>query len=187
MGNEAVSRLFFALWPDEATRDAIVRAVLPLQGRIQGRWVARQNLHITLIFLGAVPSEKVAELELLLGRLGDPRGELILDRLEFWRRSRVLCLGASAPPSELLDLVVRLRDELTRAGYRLEQRPFRAHATLARKVVLEWSTKPLPTPVVWSWDGVVLVESKLTPQGPVYDVRGGCRAASSCPKRVLMK
>jgi 2'-5' RNA ligase len=172
MTDEGFSRLFFALWPDETTREAIVGAVRPLQSRIRGRWVARQNLHITLIFLGFVPSERVAELELLPRRLGGAGGELILDRLEFWRRSRVLCLGASAPPPALLDLVAKLQDELTRAGYTLEQRPFRAHATLARKVDVKWSMKPLPTPVVWSLDGIVLVESKLTPEGPVYDLRG---------------
>ena len=49
---ESAQRLFFALWPDPAVRAALagVTARLPLP---RGRLTPPQNLHVTLVFLGA--------------------------------------------------------------------------------------------------------------------------------------
>src|SRR5690606_6154262 len=47
-------RIFFALWPDDETRDAISRATSRVVSLSGGRATAKRNLHITVAFLGAV-------------------------------------------------------------------------------------------------------------------------------------
>ena len=62
-------RLFYALWPDQATRAALMR----LQSGLAGRRIAPGNLHLTLAFLGMQPS---ALLPQLAGALDSTSGAL---------------------------------------------------------------------------------------------------------------
>src|SRR5579883_616458 len=55
-------RLFFALWPDEAMREAMVQAIREPVRASGGRPVHAGNLHVTLAFLGAVPERRLTEL-----------------------------------------------------------------------------------------------------------------------------
>src|SRR5512133_1298710 len=61
-------RLFVALDPTEAVRRRVSAAVAALRrtaGRAadEVRWTAAEGLHLTLQFLGAVPEERIAELD----------------------------------------------------------------------------------------------------------------------------
>src|SRR5690606_10650260 len=47
-------RVFYALWPDEETRASLARATRHAVRRCGGRPIRRENLHITLAFLGSV-------------------------------------------------------------------------------------------------------------------------------------
>ncbi|AAU90486.1 putative 2'-5' RNA ligase [Methylococcus capsulatus str. Bath] len=164
-------RLFFALWPDAGVRETLGRLVRSLRRTVKGRWVEPDKLHLTLAFLGAVPAERLPELTAMTGDLDLPPFELALDRLEYWQRNRVLCLGASATPPLLIELVGILNSKLGRAGFPVERRPFRPHLTLARKAEAAWSAMPLKTSVTWPVDRVTLVESRLSRAGPLYLVR----------------
>ncbi|MGB8932127.1 MAG: 2'-5' RNA ligase family protein, partial [Anaeromyxobacteraceae bacterium] len=61
-------RLFVALDPPEAVRrriGAVVAALRRSAGRAadEVRWTAAESLHLTLQFLGAVPEERIVELD----------------------------------------------------------------------------------------------------------------------------
>ena len=45
-------RVFFALWPDDATRAAISRATREAVRLSGGRPIAKERLHVTVAFLG---------------------------------------------------------------------------------------------------------------------------------------
>ncbi|MEK7758301.1 MAG: 2'-5' RNA ligase family protein, partial [Pseudomonadota bacterium] len=47
-------RLFFALWPDPVLQQRLAQAAEALLPRAAGRRVRAENLHCTLVFLGAV-------------------------------------------------------------------------------------------------------------------------------------
>src|SRR5437667_76833 len=49
-------RLFYALWPDAATRAALTR----LQLAVRGRNMRPENFHLTLAFLGEQPIRSLA-------------------------------------------------------------------------------------------------------------------------------
>jgi len=179
-------RLFFALWPDAGVRETLGKLLRSLRRTVGGRWVEADKLHLTLAFLGAVPPGRLPELAAMVQCLDPPRFDLVLDRLECWRHNRVLCLGASVTPPLLLELVRVLNSKLSQAGFPVEQRPFRAHLTLARKAEADWSAMPLKAPVIWPVECVTLVESRPSSAGSVYLVHAEKRLRAM-PEMAAMK
>ena len=68
MGEGENQRLFFALWPDEGTRERL--ATLALDD-ITVRWVSRDNLHVTLAFLGSVDKHARSCVEHVASQIAD--------------------------------------------------------------------------------------------------------------------
>jgi 2'-5' RNA ligase len=148
-------RLFYALWPDEATsqRLAQVQALAP------GRAVHRDDFHITLAFLGEQPAGVLPLLEQILGNLPQAAMTLVLDRVAYFRRHRIAALQMSEPPAALLDLQAALAAELLRCRIGFDQRRrFQPHITLARNADAPADTVLMP-PIVWQAGQVALVQS----------------------------
>lgn len=164
----AAHRLFFALWPDAATRTAIHRAMHEAVRHAGGRPVPAENYHLTLAFLGTQPESRLSAIREAAAGLAPPRGELELSRLGRYARARVLWLGPERTPPGLRRDVRALWATLEPLGIARERRPFAAHLTLARK------TARLPEaqirPVVWRYSGFALVESVTDPRGARYTV-----------------
>jgi 2'-5' RNA ligase len=128
-----VRRLFFALWPDDALLDLLVAVVHRYAGAVHGRPQRRDQLHVTLEFLGGVEDGRVGEV-IAAGRFAagcSGPSDIVFDRLEYWKRPQVLCMTAGVLPEPLSALVDGLRDALQSRGFEPEQRPFKAHLTLA--------------------------------------------------------
>lgn len=158
-------RLFFALWPDEATRDALTN----LQMRINGRSMRRDNLHLTLAFLGEQADAVVGALTGILHELPKADLPLSLDRIGFFARQRIAWIGMHDAPGALFDLHRRLGGRLQHAGIRFDARlAFTPHVTLARNAN---QPEDFPfQPIFWKADTVVLAESTLHADGAVYKV-----------------
>ena len=120
-GDGVTRRVFFAIDLDEASRAAIAELIERLSRRLESdpvqrharvKWVERENLHMTVRFLGATPEGRVQELEALMGRPLSSRPFILgFDRVgTFPERGapRVVWLGASIGAAE----AVRARDEL---------------------------------------------------------------------------
>ena len=161
-------RLFFALWPEEAVRGALasIPARLPLR---HGRWVRPENLHVTLVFLGAVSLAQRACVEAAADAIRARAFAVSLDRSGWWRRPQVFWAGASVTPEPLLDLVTALQAGCEACGFQPEDRAFRVHATLARKVAVEPPPLQLD-PIPWPVSHFVLVASTLSAGGSDYRV-----------------
>lgn len=164
----ASSRLFLALWPDDAVRAQIMAARAGLAGHMDGRWIKPENLHLTLAFLGDVDQARIAEVMRIAGEIPGADFELRLDRAEFWPRNGVVCLSASRIPEPLQALAAELARGLGAAGFPLEARAFRAHLTLARKGRSRDTRLDLPEPIGWPVAGFRLVASRLSPAGADY-------------------
>jgi 2'-5' RNA ligase len=158
--------VFFALWPDAATRKAVVRATRQAVRRSGGRAVPEANLHITLAFLGPITP---ADLDRVLA-IEPPHSlpfELRLERLGFWDGSRVLWIGPTETPPVLLELERALWDTLVALGFTRERRVYQAHLTVARKAQ---AARGEVTAVSWRIDGIALVESRPSPRSARYEV-----------------
>jgi RNA 2',3'-cyclic 3'-phosphodiesterase len=127
-------RLFFALWPTDAQRQALAELTAPAIAHIQGNAVPPGNLHVTLAFLGAVPGHAFVRLVEIGGRGGDPAVPLVFSRIEYWAKPRVVVALAPRVPKAGLRIVERLWGELAPLGFEREQRPWHPHLTLVRRV-----------------------------------------------------
>lgn len=163
-------RLFFALWPDESLRSELIR-VRDQLGWDRGKPVAPEKMHITLLFLGEVPVDKVADLKVLAEKTAVVPCELSFDRLEHWVRPAVLCLTAETVPQSLSELIESLKRGVRKLGFKPEKRPFRPHLTLARKVRKRRVSREIE-PIRWPVRDFVLVASELSAEGARYRVIG---------------
>lgn len=166
----AAARLFFAVWPDEATREALRRWSQPLQSSLRARWVRPEHYHITLAFLGPVLPAQAERLVQLAEALPFACCDLALPRLEFWPRPQVLCLAATAVPEPMAKLVADINGVLRQLALPVERRPFRPHMTLARKVRRAPPEETAVPSLVWPVRDYCLVESRLSAVGPSYTV-----------------
>jgi 2'-5' RNA ligase len=127
-------RLFFAVFPDNETRRRLAAAAQALVLDDESRRVPSENYHMTLAFIGEVSAplaalESVGAAQRLL-----PAFTARFDRYEYWPTPSVVVARASSCPAPLEDLRRGLCADLARCGVRLDDRPFRPHVTVARKV-----------------------------------------------------
>ncbi len=161
-------RLFFALWPDDATRDALNRTGKWLHQHWSGRRMRADTLHITLAFLGATPAD---QLDAVIARADGVRAEpysLLLDQAGYWRHNRIGWLGASETPSQHIALVEALNAQLRAAGFPVDARPHVPHVTLVRKSPGE--AVPACRAVSWPVGDFVLLKSVTGSDGAHYAV-----------------
>ncbi len=163
-------RLFFALWPDAALRRAIRWATREVTRSSGGRIVAPSHFHLTLVFLGSQPRNRLASIMDVAASLPLVHGELILNRLGYFAASRVLWYGPRRTPLLLARHVNRLRRMLIAADLCPPGpvRDWRAHLSLVRKVAYG----PLPTvrAIHWNYAGFSLIASESTATGVCYRV-----------------
>ncbi len=165
-------RLFFALWPSAAERNALAIATGAAVAQVDGQAVPAANLHVTLAFLGSVPAETFAQLVVVGGQGNWPRVELDFDRLEYWQKPKVLVAMPVATPDAGIEVVDRLWQGSEPLGIVREARPWRPHLTLVRRVrhppseELRISAGPPPRGSP-RW-GLALVESTTHASGPRY-------------------
>jgi len=159
-------RVFFALWPDTAVREALARLASRTLAASRAGVVRPENLHATVVFVGEVAPERRQELCAAARALRPDAFELILDHVGYWRHNRVVFAGTSTPPGVLIEFAARLADALRRAGCPIERRAFVPHVTLARN-----ARDPGPItlePVVWRPRELALIESQRDGGKVVY-------------------
>jgi 2'-5' RNA ligase len=170
----ATQRLFFALWPHEAARAALVSATAGAVRHCGGRPVPAQSLHVTLAFLGRVEPARVPQLRSLAqacaAALAQPAPlSLHLAHLAHWQSQQLLCALTAETPTAAQRLAAALKDGAAAGGFRPDLKPFQAHVTLARKV-MRVARLPVMRPVVWSFSAFALVDSRTESAGAVYSV-----------------
>ncbi len=113
-----------------------VRARLAgLRGGLKGaRWVAPENLHLSLRFIGEVAGGEDRDVDQVLQTVSGPAFELSLSGLgAFDRRGKVHAIWAGVEKSDALGrLHGSVESTLVRSGLEPEHRKFKPHVTLAR-------------------------------------------------------
>lgn len=185
-----VVRVFVAVRPSDEARGHLAAAVERIQSQIpEGiQWAIPDGLHLTLKFLGDIPSENVAPLLVCMAEAAalQPAFRLRLGGLGMFpnrHRPRVLWAGIGGDTDALGVLQQAAEANINSLGYRPEERPFRPHITLGRPRrrvadkqlarigdVVE-SLDPPPA-VSWHVDYVQLMRSELHPTGAIYTVLG---------------
>jgi len=166
--SQAAQRLFFALWPDSSLCKALHDLGQRMREEAGGRVVAANRIHLTLVFLGDVPVTSTDGLYAVGDALQTPQFELELTRTGVWKRSAVGWIAPGTLPDALEQLVGSLRRHLVDAGFAVEQRPFKPHVTLLRKVRRELKAEQVDLSYRWIVDSFSLVRSQTFQTGPAY-------------------
>jgi len=132
-------RAFIAIELPVELQKAISRSIGQLQkaaGKSGVRWVAAENIHLTLKFLGEVSPTNVDLIQQMLSAEAGlhPRFHIEVAQLGAFpnnKRPRVVWLGVEAPP-ELATLQRGVESAAAKLGYPPEDRPFSPHLTVGR-------------------------------------------------------
>jgi RNA 2',3'-cyclic 3'-phosphodiesterase len=166
------TRLFVALWPDDAARASLADAVDEVrQAAPDMRWQPPERWHVTLAFLGAADPGRAAARIATLMRSDDPIAPEPIRLAACGAFGPVLWVGVEHGP-----WLTGLATELQRS-LRVADRRFRAHVTVARARGAGAHIRAraaIPTLASyrgpsWTPDTVTLVESRTGPQ-PEYTV-----------------
>ena len=145
------------------------------------KWVAPENIHITLKFLGYVEDTQVAAVSALIRDAIASINSFTVDIKHLGafpntQRPRVIFVVVHEKGNNLATIYSRLDDSFTKLGIEREGREFAPHLTVGRVKSLK-NLKAL-TDVMDSLkessfgqqmvEGIVLMQSDLKPTGPVY-------------------
>ena len=191
-------RLFVAVDLDDELRHAAARAARAVRSSLERRemygvsWVAPENLHVTLRFLGEVSDDLARRVE---QSFAEPFAVEPFD-LELSGAgtfppvgaARVIWLGIARGGEPLARLHGEIETRLQQFAFESEDRPYRAHLTIARfrspaplrvrEVVSAAVTGTIGRCVVGD---VALYRSQLSPKGAIYTrlARASLAGASS--------
>ena len=160
-------RLFIAVLPDEQAREALAEVQDRMRGAgLRGNYDIRENLHITLAYIGEYP-DPVNILDLLQEVQKEPF-TLSLQGIGAFRK----LYWCGVKDSDALQvLAAGIRHRLADAEIPFDRKRFVPHITLLRKA---WSECNDPFPsievpeVSWTVDRISLMKSERTKQGMVY-------------------
>jgi 2'-5' RNA ligase len=166
-------RLFVAL----ALPDAVTAGLELIQAGVPGaRWQTREQMHLTLRFIGEVDGRDAASIDDALSVLSVPALTLQLRGVgEFGgKRPHALWVGV-APNEALLHFQRKIETALQRIGLEAEPRKFTPHVTLARlratpsgRVVDYLADHALYASAPFEVGEFILYSSHLSPNGSLY-------------------
>ena|SRR5690348_16885386 len=166
-------RLFVAL----ALPDEVAATLALIQSGVPGaRWSTRDQLHLTLRFIGEVDGRTASAIDDALSLVRAPAFRLTLKSVGQFggRNPNALWVGVETNPA-LLHLQRKLESALQRAGLRAETRKYTPHVTLARlrgsptsKVIGFLAQHSLFGVPPFDVRGFILYSSVTTPNGSLY-------------------
>jgi RNA 2',3'-cyclic 3'-phosphodiesterase len=150
--------------------------------RADVRWVSAHHFHITVRFLGETDGGALdAAKSAVAGAASAAKGPLEVTLGPagcFLREGRPSAVWMQAvDDGAMADVEAAVSASLERAGFPREPKPFRAHVTLGRakssrgaadllRAIERWNANG--ESVQYRFETLTLMESRLTPQGPVY-------------------
>jgi len=175
-------RLFIALPLEKTVEDYLSRLILQLKQKGGAvKWVAPQNIHLTVRFLGDTDEKIIDPLKHELdGVVARHRNiSTALDRLGAFpnlKRPRVIWIGLGEHLDAMRELAADTEQAVRSLGFEPETKSFRPHLTLgrvrdARDVgqLVDYIGLCKVEKTGFMLDRLVLFKSTLTPRGPIYD------------------
>jgi 2'-5' RNA ligase len=180
-------RAFVAVELDTRVRAAVVEVIEQLRSPGDGvKWVQRENLHLTLQFLGQTPAGQVADICHAIAEAVAASTPLELEirgtgAFPNARRPRTVWLGVTEGSAALATVQKQVQKALKRLGFPPEARAFSPHLTIGRVREGGPPSSKLSAAIAALADQscgrcpiaeVVLFSSELTPTGPIYAALG---------------
>lgn len=138
MNDNSEARLFIAINFDEPTKDAIYKAVERLKPyTLQASYTHKENLHLTLVFIGEVPISKIESITVCMDRVKSKPFTIRIGGIGRFKRrgGDIYWIGVEKNPS-LLSIHSQLYTHLISSGFAIEAREYKPHLTIARRVIV---------------------------------------------------
>ena len=182
---EKLIRTFIAL----DTPETVTKVALSLQSSVKVnpkavRWVRKENIHITLRYIGFTAPGEVEKINRLLSEIVGQNSDLFLNVsgtgcFPKKERPRILWLGVDGDVVELKLLVEMINSEMVQLGYPQEERNYSPHISIGR---IRYPQKATPNitdflsaqyePIAWNIPKIILYQSELLPSGAIYSILG---------------
>lgn len=162
-------RVFLALWPNPQLQQQLHSLAKQLHPQCQGRVMRAETLHMTLQFIGNIPSSHLPKIILAADKVSAQPFTMQLEEIAYWKHNRIAYATLSRHVSLLDDLVLQLKLALSEGGIVYADQKFSPHVTLLRSAEYKPQIQEF-APITWQVDRFVLVESVLSDQGAHYKI-----------------
>ena len=171
----------------------VPESVFVLQGNLKNtiekktgkvRWVKRDQLHLTLKFVGDTPEESIDDVRGVMQKVSNQmtpfkifiQGVGCFPKIE---RPRVMWVGLDGEIDKLNQLVTAVHDGLDPLGFPRDEKEFHPHITMARAKYPQKKTPDISSflnttydPIPFRIEKIQFISSELFPNGPVYTILG---------------
>lgn len=172
-----MNRCFIALEIGEKAKKQCENVISILkESGFLAKWVEKENLHITLFFLGEITDEEIKEVTALLEKLDHLSFQLFIDKVGFFQKNgkpTTIWLGIekSKPIQEVYSIMRSKLENIFNIKFREKYSP---HLTLGRikHTPEDWMQKLKKMTVETVEIGEIvfsLKRSTLTKEGPIYE------------------
>ncbi|MDP6397072.1 MAG: RNA 2',3'-cyclic phosphodiesterase [Candidatus Marinimicrobia bacterium] len=182
---EKLIRTFIAI----DTPETVTQVALSLQSSVKVnpkavKWVRKENIHITLRYIGPTAPGEVDKINRLLNEIVGQNSDLSLNVSSTGcfpkkERPRILWLGVDGDVAKLKLLVEMINSEMDQLGYPKEEHNYSPHITIGR---IRYPQKVTPDvtdflstqyePISWNIPKIILYQSELLPSGAIYSILG---------------
>jgi 2'-5' RNA ligase len=155
----------------------VAQGLMLIQAGVPGaRWSEREQLHLTLRFIGEVDGRDANTIDDALSAIAAPRFSLALKGVgEFGGKSPHALWAGVREVEPVAHLARKIETALQRVGFPAEERKFTPHVTLARLRaasrgrVMDWiADHALYASAPFEVNEFILYSSTLTPNGSIY-------------------
>lgn len=174
-------RLFVGVFVDKSIFSSIYPKIINEFDKVSfGKWVEDYNLHFTMKFIGEVDKSEVSQIkDVLSDLLIEYRSKLVFKGLSVLPKRgqpRVLYADIHTEDNMLSENAVLIDTRLQELGFPREEREFVPHITLLRmksvhnnfrNSLMKYSDYKFGEMSSYK---ICLIESKLSPRGPIYKV-----------------
>jgi RNA 2',3'-cyclic 3'-phosphodiesterase len=172
-------RTFIAVELNREARGTVNRYIDSLREYIKDvKWVAEENLHITIKFLGEIKENDLGKLKENVEKTAALFGPFVLTLADtgFFpgeKAARVVWIGADGGIDHLLELFQELENNLENIGFDREEKTFSPHLTIGRakrdrKIIINENFPEFDS-ITIDVKSISIMKSTLTPDGPIYE------------------
>jgi len=179
-------RTFIAIELPQGIKDSLSRLQEELKAtEADVKWVAPENIHLTLKFLGEIDDKKLEKITKIIDDAAKEKNKFQIrisslgtfPKIDF---PRVIWVGVDIGDKETKAIAEELEEKIAKIGIPKENRPFSSHITIGRtksslnreKLVQNLKNKAElgANKLEFYVTKITLFQSTLTPHGPIYKV-----------------
>lgn len=135
------------------------------ENKVRGNYTKISNLHMTLIFLGEISSDKVDKLKEIVRNIKVSKGILKISKIKMLKE---IMIGEIEKSNELDEIYSALAKELKESSFSFDEHSFYPHITLVRKAENYEKYIGVGMNIISSFDKITLFESKRINNELVY-------------------